>query len=355
MGTRYSQITYAQRVLIESGLRQKWSNAQIARQAGVHPSSIGREIERGIQHASGGLYLAEFGQRAHDQARRDAGMARRKLGSDLDSPAWRNVLDGMRLRKSPDQIAGELRRLDPLHGLLPAAPGYVSRETIYCAIYAQPRGALRTELISLLRRSRAGRRPRARGKARHTGLQEMTPISMRPAEVEHRLVPGHWEGDFMKGAGGRSAIGTLVERTSRYTLLAPMADCTAASALEGFSRRLRTVPEPLRRTLTYDQGSEMALHKTLARRLKIDIFFCEPYRPGQRGLNENTNGLLREFFPKGTDLSTVTSAELRRVEFLLNNRPRRILGYRTPQQVFDELCAEYAQHSLTPRRSTQRF
>ena len=346
MRTQYSQITYAQRVIIEAGLRQKWSKAQIARQTGVHRSSVGREIERGLRHASGGLYLAEFGQRAHDQARRDAGMARRKLGSDLDSPAWRNVLAGMRLHKSPDQIAGELRRLDPLHGLLPPAPGYVSRETIYCAIYAQPRGALRSELISLLRRSRAGRRPRARGKSRHTGLQDMTPISMRPAEVQQRLVPGHWEGDFMKGSGNRSAIGTLVERTSRYTLLAPMADCSAASALEGFSRRLRRVPEALRRTLTYDQGSEMALHKQLAQRLRIDIFFCDPYRPGQRGTNENTNGLLREFFPKGMDLSTVTAAELRRAEFLLNNRPRRILGYRTPAQVFDELCAEHTFISL---------
>src|SRR5688572_11317108 len=301
MGTQYSQITYAQRLIIEAGLRQKWSNARIARQAELHRSSVGREIERGLQHASGGLYLAEFGQRAHDQARRDAGMARRKLGSDLDSPAWRNVLAGMRLHKSPDQIAGELRRLDPLHGVLPPAPGYVSRETIYCAIYAQPRGALRTELISLLRRSRAGRRPRERGKSRHTWLNDMTPSSMRPPEFEHRLVPGHWEGDFMKGSGNRSAIGTLVERTSRYTLLAPMADCSAASALQGFSRRLRRVPEALRRTLTYDQGAEMALHKQLAQRLRIDVFFCEPYRPGQRGTNENTNGLLREFFPKGMD------------------------------------------------------
>ena len=351
MGNQFSQMTYAQRVIVEAGLRQGLRKAEIARQIGMDRSSVGREIDKGAAYASGGLYLAEFGQRAHDQARRDAGMARRKLGPDLSSPAWRNVLDGMRMRKSPDQISGELRLLDPLHGLLPPAPGYVSRETIYCAIYAQPRGALRTELISLLRRSRAGRRPRARGKARHTGLQDMTPISMRPPEVEHRLVPGHWEGDFMKGAANASAIGTLVERTSRYTLLAPMADCSAASALEGFSRRLRTVPPELRRTLTYDQGSEMALHKTLAKRLKIDIFFCEPYRPGQRGTNENTNGLLREFFPKGTDLSTVSTAELRRVEFLLNNRPRRILGYRTPQQVFDELCAEYARKPLHARRS----
>lgn len=345
MGTQYAQITHAQRVIIEAGLRLKYSNAQIARQAGMHRSTVGREIQRGKEHASGGLYLAEFGQRAHDQARRNAGMARRKLGKDLSSPAWRNVLHGMRLHKSPDQIAGELRLLDPLHGLLPPAPGYVSRETIYCAIYAQPRGALRTELISLLRRSRAGRRPRARGKSRHTGLQEMTPISMRPADVEHRLVPGHWEGDCIKGRGNASAIGTLVERTSRYTLLAPMASCSAVSALEGFSSRMRHVPRALRRTLTYDQGSEMALHKQLAKRLKIDIFFCEPYRPGQRGTNENTNGLLREFFPKGTDLSTVSTSELRRVEFLLNNRPRRILGYRTPQQVYDEICSEYLHSS----------
>ena len=213
----------------------------------------------------------------------------------------------------------------------------MSHETIYCAIYAMPRGSLRTELVKLLRRSHSGRLPRARGTSRFTGIQDMTPIALRPPEVCARSVPGHWEGDLIKGAANASAVGTLTERTSRYIMLAKLDGADANSALEGFTRRLRSVPESLRKTLTYDQGTEMALHKTLTKRLRVDIYFCDPHSPWQRGTNENANGLIREYLPKGTDLSVHSHQQLAVIEALLNNRPRKILGYRTPAEVFADL------------------
>jgi IS30 family transposase len=314
---------------------QGFSMRAIAEKLGVSPSTISREIQRSSAGGQSGWYFAVKGERARKAARQRAGNSRRKLDDDVHSRAWRHVLGGLRVGWSPEQIAGRLK-LDAAAS--EASTSFtVSHETIYCAIYAMPRGTLRTELIKLLRRSHSGRLPRARGTARYTGVQDMTPIALRPPEVCARTVPGHWEGDLIKGAANRSAVGTLTERTSRYIMLAKLDGADATSALEGFTRRLRTVPESLRKTLTYDQGSEMALHHTLAKRLRIDIFFCDPHSPWQRGTNENANGLIREYLPKGTDLSVHSHQQLSVVEALLNNRPRKILGYRTPAEVFAEL------------------
>jgi transposase, IS30 family len=261
---------------------------------------------------------------------------RRKLGDDLRSARWRAVLAGLRRGWSPQQIAGRLRLMLP-HDHARACSVRVSHETIYCAIYAIPRGTLRTELVKLLRKSHSGRLPRARGTNRFTGIQDMTPIHLRPPEVAARTVPGHWEGDLIKGARNLSSVGTLVERTSRYLMLAQLDSSSSSSVLDGFTRRLKTIPASLRKTLTYDQGSEMALHETLANRLHIDIFFCDPHSPWQRGSNENANGLIREYLPKGMDLSNLTQRDLSTIENALNHRPRKILGFRTPHEVFTEL------------------
>jgi transposase, IS30 family len=169
------------------------------------------------------------------------------------------------------------------------------------------------------------------------GLQGMTSIDLRPPEVAARIVPGHWEGDLIKGARNASAVGTIVERTSRYVMLVKLDGANANTVLDGFSRRLRSVPSSLRKTLTYDQGTEMALHDTLAKRLRMDIFFCDPHSPWQRGSNENANGLIREYLPKGADLSAVSYQQLTSIEYALNNRPRKILGFKTPHEVFSEL------------------
>jgi IS30 family transposase len=165
----------------------------------------------------------------------------------------------------------------------------------------------------------------------------MTPIALRPPEVAARIVPGHWEADLIKGAGGRSAIGTIVERTSRYVMLVRRDGLSAKNILDGFSRRLRKVPPSLRKTLTYDQGSEMALHKTLAKKLRMDMFFCDAHSPWQRGSNENANGIIREFLPKGLDLSPFTDKNLSDLEFVLNNTPRKILGFKTAHEVFTRI------------------
>ena len=183
---------------------------------------------------------------------------------------------------------------------------------------------------------------RGRGKRRFTGVQDITPISQRPASVDDRLEPGHWEGDLIKGARGQSAVGTLVERTSRRVMLIKLDNAGAHTTLESFKRRLRTIPGALRKTLTYDRGTEMAYHLQLAKAVGMQIFFCNPYSPWQRGTNENTNGLVRRYLPKGMDLSELTQQQLCEIEELLNNRPRPILRYRTPNEVFAQLRAALA-------------
>ena len=328
MRRHYKHLTAEDRAVIESLLADGVSLGAIGARVGVSASTICRERRRGLFP---GLdrYLAVVGQRARQVGRARAGHARRKLGTDASSSYWPTVLPLLQQGWSPQQIAGRLRSM-------PDAPS-ISHETIYAAIYAMPRGALRSELVRTLRKSHAGRLPRARGSSRFTGVQNMTPIGLRPPEVDTRRAPGHWEADLIKGAGNGSAVGTLIERTSRYIMLAKLDGADAQSVLEGFTKRLRTVPASLRKTLTYDQGTEMALHQTLAKRLKMSIFFCDPHSPWQRAANENANGLIREYLPKGTDLSTVTQAELRAIEARLNGRPRQILRFQTPEEVFSSL------------------
>jgi IS30 family transposase len=213
----------------------------------------------------------------------------------------------------------------------------LSAETIYVGLYVLPRGALRSELLAALRQARKARRPRARGTDRRGQIPHMTPIAERPADVATRTVPGHWEGDLIKGARNGSAVGTLVERTTRLVLLARMEGTDATSARQGFTKKLRHVPALLRKTLTYDRGKEMAEHAHLAQRLSIQVFFADPYSPWQRGTNENTNGLLRQYLPKGTDLSGYTQRELNAIAHRLNTRPRKCLNFATPLEVYAHL------------------
>ncbi len=331
---------------IQALLQAKLSGPQIARKLNFSRSTIHREINRSkaMPMALAGSYQAGVAQ-ARSQANRRAGAAtRRKLGSDTQSPLWRTVLGGLRCNWSPQQIAGKLPRMNKAAiqgGLaMPDPPMSVSHETIYCAIYAMPRSTLRTELVGRLRKSHKSRLPRTRGTARKGGLPNMTNISLRPPEVAARIVPGHWEGDLIKGAMNRSSVGTLVERLSRYTMLVKLDGNTAQDVLEGFKRRLKSIPESLRKTMTYDQGSEMALHETLSAQLKMDIYFCDPHSPWQRGSNENANGLVREFLPKGMDLSQISQQQLTAIEHSLNHRPRKILNFHSPHEVFSQLTAD---------------
>ena len=214
---------------------------------------------------------------------------------------------------------------------------HLSSETLSVGLYVLPRGALRSALLAALRQARQARRPRARGTDRRGQIPRLTPMAERPAEVATRTVPGHWEGDLIKGACNGSAVGTLVERTTRLVILARMEGTDARSACLGFTKTLRHVPAPLRKPLTDDRGKEMAEHARLAERLAIRIFVADPYRPWQRGTNENTHGLLRQYLPKGTDLSGYTQRELNAIAHRLNTRPRTWLNVATLLEVFTQL------------------
>lgn len=352
MGTNYSQLTVDDRMAIQALILVKTKVTLIAAQLGFNRATIYRELNRGKADETS-LREGYRATRANDRARAKrhwAGFGRRKLGTDTGSALWRTVIDGLRCRWSPEQIAGKLprmnataaSRLDPTPEPPPPlnAPLSVSHETIYCALYAMPRTTLRSELLGLLRKGHKTRLPRARGTDRKGGIPNMTSIDMRPPEVAARIVPGHWEGDLIKGANNQSCVGTLVERLSRYVMLVKLDGASADDILHGFKRRLRSVPESLRKTMTYDQGREMSKHQILSAELNMDIYFCDPRSPWQRGSNENANGLLREYLPKGTDLSQVTQQQLTAIEHSLNNRPRKILNFHSPAEVFALLTSD---------------
>ncbi len=260
----------------------------------------------------------------------------------LDSLAWGLVLTLLDWKWSPQQIAGTLKRVFPNE-----PRRHVSHETIYTAIYALARGELRRQLIACLRQGRGTRLPRTRGTDRRGQIPDMVSIHVRPPEVEDQVMPGNWEGDFIKGAGNKSSVGVLVERTSRLVLLAKMQDATAASALAGFSAKLNSIAEPMRRSFTYDQGKEMSRHKELSAATGVKVYFCDPHSPWQRGTCENTNGLLRQYLPKGTDLSVFSQDELDAIADSLNNRPRATHGFNTPLAVFSHLLAIAQQPSIS--------
>ncbi|MES2714968.1 MAG: IS30 family transposase [Pseudomonadota bacterium] len=321
MGTNYSHLSADDRTAIQALSLIKTQVKLIAEQLGFSRSTIYRELNRGKADETS-LREGYRATRANDRARAKchwAGFHRRKLGSDTSSPLWRTVIDGLRCHWSPEQIAGKLPRMNavaapalvPSPGALPS----VSHETIYCALYAMPRTTLRSELLDLLRKGHKTRLPRARGTDRKGGIPNMTSIDMRPPEVAARIVPGHWEGDLIKGS-------------------------TAEDILHGFKRRLQSIPESLRKTMTYDQGREMSKHLVLSAELNMDIYFCDPRSPWQRGSNENANGLIREYLPKGTDLSQISQQQLTAIEHSLNNRPRKSLNFHSPAEVFDQLTSD---------------
>jgi transposase, IS30 family len=220
----------------------------------------------------------------------------------------------------------------------------VSHETIYTALYAMPRGELRTELMACLRQARKTRRPRARGEDRRGTIPNMTSIHLRPPEVDERVIPGHWEGDLIKGARNASAVGTLVERTTLFVALAKVENASADAAVTGFGLVLNRIDAQRRLSLTYDQGREMARHEQLSAMTGVKVYFADPHSPWQRGINENTNGLLRQYFPKGTDLSQFSQAELDAVAWQMNTRPRKTLGWKCPAEVFMPESFDFFMH-----------
>jgi IS30 family transposase len=319
-------LTVRERERILLGIGRGESLSAIARSLGRSPSTITREV-----NANGGRehYSAWHAhERAREQARRPKPCKLRK------GRLLREVSRRLEQLWSPEEIA---RRL-PLE--FPDDPEMrVSHETIYQSLFVQGRGELRRELARCLRSGRTVRRPRGRVERRGR-IPGMVMISERPSEADDRAVPGHWEGDLIVGEGGRSAVGTLVERTSRLALLLHLDGDRSANNVEAAMRKaVATLPEELCSSITWDQGAEMSTHASFTTATGIPIYFCDPHAPWQRGSNENTNGLLRQYLPKGTDLSKVSAAELRRIQRSLNGRPRKTLDYLTPSEKFAELVA----------------
>jgi transposase, IS30 family len=343
-------LTLADREEISVLLAQEVPKAEIARRVGFHRSTIGREIARnqvvrgvppeqarsaaprpaGAGRPSVGRPRVLRYRAVHAQRCAEAAARRPKTAKLAVDAALRAAVAGLlQARWSPQQIAAMLPVLYPDQSEM-----RVSHETIYQSLYVQGRGALRRELTACLRTGRAVRRPRARVQSdlrRRSKIPDMINISQRPAEAADRAVPGHWEGDLIIGKNGKTAIGTLVERASRFVILLHLpGDHRAETLRDAMVPAITALPQHLRASLTWDQGTEMALHQEITVKAGLPIYFCDPHSPWQRGSNENTNGLLRQYFPKGTDLSTHDPAHLAAVAAELNARPRMTLGWATP-------------------------
>jgi IS30 family transposase len=320
------RLSLEDREEISLGLRRGDSFTAIAAQLGRATSTVSREV-----NANGGRdgYRA---WRAHDRAYYQA---RRPKTAKLACPRLaRQVTDWLKEWWSPEEIARRLRIEFPDDPMM-----RVSHETIYQSIYVQGRGELSRELARCLRTGRAKRRPRNHHENRGR-IPGMVMISERPAEADDRAVPGHWEGDLMLGEAGRSAVGTLVERTTGYLLLLHLPDGRKAEKVDMAMRRaVAKLPGEFFRTITWDQGKEMAKHASFTIATGVQVYFCDPHSPWQRPSNENTNGLLRQYMPKGTDLSLLTEDDLDRIARSLNNRPRKRLDFMKPSERLAELLA----------------
>jgi IS30 family transposase len=308
------------------------SEAQIGQELGRHRSTIGREIARNSN--VGGDYHALM---AHQRAMRKA---KRPKAFKLDNPALCAAIEAWMDNGWSPHLISEVLAKDFADDKLMQ----VSHETIYQCLYVQTRGQLRADLHKCLSTKRAARKSRGRADSRrgvYTG--EEFKISDRPAEAADRAVPGHWEGDLIMGAGNHSAIGTLVERATRFTILLHLpADHTAETVAAAMIKAMSELPEHLRRTITWDRGSEMANWRDINVKLKAPVYFCDPHSPWQRGTNENTNRLLRHWFEKGTELSGYTKADLKRIQDKLNTRPRPTLNLDTPAQRLAALVSQAA-------------
>lgn len=338
-----ARLTPHDRGVIERGAAAGWSVSQIAVLIGKHRTTVARELARGsgsrLDRPSGRpalsrrrgpgsppVYRAVVAQRFSDRR------ARRPKPFKLTGPLALVVAGLLAANWSPQQIAAMLPDLYPDQDGM-----RVSHETIYRSLFVQTRGELRRQLTAHLRSGRTSRKPQGRSETRGK-LVGTIPISQRPAEAADRAVPGHWEGDLLMGGVGKGAVITLVERSTRFVLLAPLPDTHKAVDLRAaLTPMIASLPDQIRKTLTWDRGKEMAEHAGIAIDAGIDIYFCDPHSPWQRGSNENTNGLLRQYWPKGADMRNLTQADCDEVALSLNTRPRQTLGWKTPREALTQV------------------
>lgn len=327
---KYHRLTENEREEISRMLAQGGSFRSIATALGRVVSTISNEV-----HAGGANCYTYRATRAHNRARRKS--RKRRDGKRcilLSRPLRRYVHAKLRLRWSPEQIANTLVEEYPTDTTMRIAP-----ESIYTYLYALPKGTLKKELLSCLRRKRKRRHRRkdAEKPVVERKIEDMISIEERPVEVADRTVPGHWEGDLIVGKNRQSYLGTLVERTTRTVILVSLKNKSAEEVRKAFAKEAKKLPGQMRLSLTYDQGREMAQHKLFTKETQMQVYFAHPASPWERGTNENTNGLIRQFFPKGTDFHKVSRKEVKHVQHLLNGRPRKTLHWQTPYEAFNKL------------------
>ena len=326
--TRYRRISFFEREEISRQIASGQSLRAIAYSLNRATSSVSREI-RQSQVTERKYYRAIFAQQQSNKARHKVRKNRKLANNAL---LRKFVLFHLAKNWSPEQIAKRLIILYPDDMSM-----RVSHETIYSYIYVRPRGTFKRRLISYRRRSHKYRRKNSGRRGKRGGIQDYLSIEERPHEINERAIPGHWEGDLVVGRRNASAIGTLVERTTRMSFLVKLANQDARMVRQAFADEFRHLPKGLKKTLTYDQGGEMSQHKLFTKQTNITVYFAHPHSPWERGTNENTNSLLRQYFPKGTDFSKITRTRLKEVQNELNDRPRKTLGWYTPHEKFTEL------------------
>ncbi|MFV2058870.1 MAG: IS30 family transposase [Thiohalomonadales bacterium] len=329
---KYKQITIGERIEIYRLLQLGKSAREIGTELARHHSTISRELKRNTHPSN---YLTVHGYSvltATDLAEIRARSRRGKKCKLNQNPQLREiVLEKLQLRWSPMQISVYLSLTYPDNSQM-----QISHESIYTYVYILGRGSLKKSLHRYLRQKKVVRNYRKRASP-HRQFEDMISIEERPKEVENRTIPGHWEGDLIIGKGQKSAIGTIVERTTRFLLIVPLKGRDAETVRKAFTRELKRLPDQVRLSMTYDQGSEMSQHKLFTKATKMKVFFAHPHSPWERGTNENTNMLIRDFYPKGTDFSKLSRYRLKKIQSLLNERPRRVLDWETPVVAFDRI------------------
>jgi len=323
---QYQRLSLMEREELSRMLAAGASLRAIGQALSRAPSTLSRELTR--HHASPLTYRAV---RAHQRAQRWAHHPRKPRKLAVQPRLRTAVVSLLAQRWSPEQIARGLPQRYPDEPTMRISP-----EAIYTYLYVLPRGAFKREVVRYLRRRHRFRRPR-KVRLSSRPIQDLISIDERPPEIANRTVPGHWEGDLLVGHANASALGTLVERMTRFTVLVPLKAKDAATVRQAFARELRTLPAQLRRSLTYDQGPEMREHRLFTKQTKMRVYFAHPHSPWERGTNENTNGLLRQFFPKGTRFTRLSRTEIKRVQAMLNDRPRKILSWHSPAHAFHQL------------------